>query len=170
MSYSIVQSREERKLGQTVHTNAEIEAIRLVEVNAKCKSLAGDIDFPLSFAIDVRPTDAAVKSSRLTVDTRFFLKVMTKEKVDVISLECVIAADYTLQGDFTPSDEQIKAFQEGNAIFNCWPYFREYAQSTLCRMNYPPLAVPFLRVELKAQPKTTAKKSVPPAQLEQAKE
>ncbi|MGA2774170.1 MAG: hypothetical protein ABSG26_25555 [Bryobacteraceae bacterium] len=170
MSYSIVQSREERKLGQTVHTNAEIEAIRLVEVNAKCKSLAGDLDFPLSFTIDVRPTDAAVKSSRLTVDTRFFLKVTTKEKVDVISLECIIGADYTLQGDFTPSDEQIKAFQEGNAIFNCWPYFREYTQNTLCRMNYPPLAVPFLRVELKAVPKTAAKRSVPPAQLEQAKE
>jgi hypothetical protein len=31
-------------------------------------------------------------------------------------------------------------------IFNCWPYFREYLQSTVTRMNLLPLTVPLLRL------------------------
>ena len=43
----------------------------------------------------------------------------------------------------------MKAFQNGNAIFNLWPYFRECLQNNLQRMGLPPLTAPFLRLQLK---------------------
>jgi len=51
-----------------------------------------------------------------------------------------------LEESFQPSRDAINAFARGNVIFNSWPYFREYVQSTVSRMDYPPPTIPFLRL------------------------
>jgi hypothetical protein len=56
---------------------------------------------------------------------------------------------YQLRPGFAPTAEQINAFKDGNAIFNCWPYCRQYVQEMIQRMGYPPLTLPFLRVVTK---------------------
>ncbi len=38
------------------------------------------------------------------------------------------------------------AFADMNAVFNAWPYFREFLQSALVRMGLPPFTLPVLRV------------------------
>lgn len=38
-----------------------------------------------------------------------------------------------------PSEQHVVAFHGGNAIFNCWQYFREFIQSATARMGFPPL-------------------------------
>ena len=46
-----------------------------------------------------------------------------------VAVECTYAADYSIiRPDFKPSLEHVKAFKDGNAIFNVWPYFRESNQ------------------------------------------
>jgi preprotein translocase subunit SecB len=64
-----------------------------------------------------------------------------------VSVECTFEVIYQLKPDFTPTPEQVKAFKDGNAIFNCWPYGRQYVQDTIQRLGFPPLILPLLRVQ-----------------------
>lgn len=39
----------------------------------------------------------------------------------------------------------VKAFAANNAGFNVWPFWREYVQSTCCRLGIDPIEVPLFR-------------------------
>ncbi|MCC5830871.1 MAG: hypothetical protein JJU36_15600 [Phycisphaeraceae bacterium] len=42
--------------------------------------------------------------------------------------------------------DQLQAFAEVNAVYNVWPYWREYVQSTLARMGLPTITMPAYRI------------------------
>jgi hypothetical protein len=44
-----------------------------------------------------------------------------------------------------PTSDELQAFADTNALMNCWPYWRELVQTTVTRMNLPPIIVPVLR-------------------------
>lgn len=44
------------------------------------------------------------------------------------------------------SNEAVEAFGMANAVFNAWPYWREFVQSGATRAGYPPMVVPVLRI------------------------
>jgi len=73
----------------------------------------------------------------------------------VLIISCRLEVAYELAEGYEPTSEQIDAFRQGNAIFNCWPYFREYVQNSVARMNYPPVTIPFLRMVPKPIPATS---------------
>ena len=80
-----------------------------------------------------------------------------KKPEPVVSVECAYEVDYVLNEDFEITPEHVKAFKDGNAIFNAWPYFREYLQNNLQRMGLPPLIAPFLRLQPKPKPRKREK-------------
>ena len=40
----------------------------------------------------------------------------------IFTIECSFDLQYVLQADYRPSDVEIIAFGDGNAVFNCWPH------------------------------------------------
>lgn len=49
--------------------------------------------------------------------------------------------------DGPPLDaEDVTQFAHWNALFNAWPYFREYVSSTINRAGFPRLVLPVMRV------------------------
>ncbi|HCC58421.1 MAG TPA: hypothetical protein DEQ47_14415 [Solibacterales bacterium] len=73
----------------------------------------------------------------------------------VMDLTARFEVVYQLQEEFIPTQEQINAFSTGNAVYNYWPYFREYAQSEAMRASLPVLLIPFLRVQISVSPTPT---------------
>ena len=67
--------------------------------------------------------------------------------VDVFRIESVFHLRYTLSGDEVPNESQLEAFAKLNGIYNVWPYWREYVQSSSARMGLPPVVLPVLTVE-----------------------
>jgi hypothetical protein len=55
-------------------------------------------------------------------------------------------ATYTLEAGPDLDDDDLEQFAHWNAVFNAWPYWREYVASTLSRAHLPPLTVPVMRV------------------------
>ncbi|MGQ9633143.1 MAG: hypothetical protein ACUVXB_02760 [Bryobacteraceae bacterium] len=51
------------------------------------------------------------------------------------------AVRYVLKEDHWPEEQEREAFNEGNAVFLCWPYAREVVQNRILRMGLalPPL-------------------------------
>lgn len=57
------------------------------------------------------------------------------------------------------TDESYRSFAEVNAVFNVWPYWREYVQSVTVRMGLPSLTIPVFRIS-KSSDKETNKDTI----------
>lgn len=157
----IEQNRDEIKLASEVNQSAAINRIRLAR--AKVASQVVD-DGPtesitVNFNFKSKPLTAPANILRLEI--AFDMAGVEEEKKPdgkklgtVVLVECAYEVDYVLRDGFEITPDHVKAFKDGNAIFNAWPYFREYLQNNLERMGLPSLTAPFLRL----QPKPTARK------------
>ena len=152
----IAQDPEEARLAYSLQCRANIDLVGLTGVSAQCKLNAQEATFPLKFGLHFQPEKATIAGQRLTTRVLFTLRIADSNDTDAVSFECGFRADYELTEAYQPTPEEIEAFAQSNAVFNCWPYFRELAQSALARMNYPPLSIPFLRLAPKPAEATRA--------------
>lgn len=54
--------------------------------------------------------------------------------------------------------DNFEAFAQSNGVYNAWPYWREFVQNTVARMNLPPLTIPVFRLMPKVTKKSRTKK------------
>lgn len=130
----------------------EIEGVRLVEANAKTEiRSAADIE-AASFHVE---QSARVKE-RQKDGTFFVLATISaqvipedKDKKDeaVIAIRAGFELQYKLPKNQVVSSRDLKTFAETNGIYNVWPYWREFVQSTFARMGLPPVTLPLFRVQ-----------------------
>jgi preprotein translocase subunit SecB len=151
--FTIFQTEEETDLSIAVHQNAQIGDVRL----ARAKN-AGDrpgiaLKDTIVISLEVKAKQVDAPTGQLVVEVSFRLMGSQKgnepKNRTVFCVECTFEVSYHLRPEFVPAAEQIKAFKDGNAIFNCWPYCRQYVQEMIQRMGYPPLVLPFLSVQTK---------------------
>jgi hypothetical protein len=167
----IEQSAEQAKRAVAFHKHAELESIRLVK--SRCvgasEPLASGPAILVGFNHRAKVIEAPEGTVRIEVDFRMegFEKpapgaeppsagaeAPAKPGKPAILVDCTLSAEYKLNPGYVPEPEDVKAFKDGNAVFNCWPYFREFLQNTLTRMNWPPLTAPFMRLQPKPKPAT----------------
>jgi hypothetical protein len=157
MAIHIEQDKNQAQLAYALQSQTDIDTIRLMESRIACKVAPENVRFPLQIALRHQAEDAVVSGRSLTIPIRFGFKAFTEdERTEVIVVTCRLAVAYELAEGYSPTPEQIEAFSQGNAIFNCWTYFREYVQNSVARMNYPPVTIPFLRMVPKAITETSA--------------
>jgi hypothetical protein len=152
----IEQTAEQARLAFEFHTHAEIHSIRLRKARLVSEGLPGTDSGPieLRLARKARRVEAPEGIVRLEIDFRVEGRKGSgasgagprKSGLRLLLVECTWEADYLLAEGYQPAPETISAFKDGNAIFNCWPYFREFVQSAVARMNLPPLTLPLLRL------------------------
>lgn len=151
----IEQTPEEAKSAMAFNRNAELASIRLVRMKASSQTVAEEVSGRLMVGFSHRSRSIDAPPGLVRVEILFRMVGMQKandgtgpddKQLPVVSVECCFQADYKLEEGYEPQPDELKAFKDGNAIFNCWPYFREQLQNTLVRMNFPPLTAPFLRL------------------------
>jgi hypothetical protein len=169
----IEQNQDETRLAFEVNQNAAINRIRLARAKVASQALDEGPKAPIaiSFNFKSKPLDTPPNVLRLEIAFRM---AGIEEKEDgkedaleknpddkkpetVVLVECAYEVDYVLREGFEITPEHVKAFKDGNAIFNAWPYFREYLQNNLQRMGLPPLTAPFLRLQPKPKPRKREK-------------
>jgi hypothetical protein len=167
----IEQSAEQATKAVAFHKHAELESIRLVK--SRCvgasEPVASVPAILVGFNHKAKVVEAPEGTVRIEIDFRMegFEKPVpeaqqpsagsdeaAKPNKRVILVDCTLSAEYKLNPGYVAEPEDVKAFKDGNAVFNCWPYFREFLQNTLIRMNWPPLTAPFMRLQPK--PKSAA--------------
>lgn len=152
-SITIEQTSEETRLAISVNRNAAMDTIRLVRAKLSSDRPNETHGRPISLVYQFKAEQYEVSAGALMVEVDFGLtgseeNEKSKSKCP-LSVECTFEVTYRLHPDFQPSEDQVKAFKDGNAIFNCWPYCRQYIQDAVQQMGYPPLTLPFLRVVTK---------------------
>jgi preprotein translocase subunit SecB len=110
-------------LPDTSKRQAEIQ----IDCRAKARRQEEGFVVAAEIAVSVRPKDEQDKSW-VTVEARFDL-------------------EYGLPKGMKPTPRELKLFAETNGIFNAWPYWREFVQSTSSRMNVPQIVLPPYRLK-----------------------
>lgn len=130
-------------------SGVQISSVRLLEVAGRTGiRSAGDVEqVRLIIQHSARvphPPDAGI----LYVHASFDLEVLADEmKTPAVTLKATFELKYNLPEDLgDATSEELAAFAETNAVFNAWPYWREFIQSTLVRMNLPPILLPVFRL------------------------
>jgi preprotein translocase subunit SecB len=152
-AFLISQTKEETDRALAVNHNAQIRDVRLVRAKTTADRPEVSLKNPIVVSIGVRAKHIESSDGELLAEVSFRLTGSGKEDQPknrtIFCVECAFEVSYQLHPEFTPSAEQIKAFKDGNAIFNCWPYCRQFVQEMIQRMGYPPLLLPLLRVQTK---------------------
>jgi len=147
----IEQAPAEVKLAFEVHQHSSLQSIRLVR--AKLASNANPVESEASVAVgfDFRSKLVEARPGLLRIAVSFRMAGAAEGVAPpAVAVEALFEADYQLHEGYAPAEAAARAFKDGNAIFNVWPYFREFLQSSLQRMGLPPLTAPFLRLQPKA--------------------
>ncbi|MXZ73228.1 MAG: hypothetical protein F4Z04_17230 [Acidobacteria bacterium] len=126
----------------------EIENVRLRE--AHCRAVHPS---EIAKTLEVKPWhDAEVIKSgggeSLEIDVAFGLEVADAdgEKEFQAEIRGTFELLYRIPADEDFSSEELAAFAQINAVFNAWPYWREFVQTSLARMDMPVLTVPVFRI------------------------
>lgn len=162
----IQQTAEEARLAFELHTHAEIDSVRLRKARVASRSILDPVSGPVALRFWFKARQVQAPNGVLRLQIVFRLSgeqekaVSEREseaaKEPLVLVECTWELDYRLAEGYQPAPSTVRAFKDGNAIFTCWPYFREYLQNTVTRMNLPPLTVPLLRLMPKPPAKKTA--------------
>ncbi len=74
---------------------------------------------------------------------KFTVKAIDNESdLMAFQIDVKFAVVYRAKEDIEPTKESIEAFGLTSAVFNAWPYAREYVQNILARMKLPQFAIP----------------------------
>jgi len=145
---------EESKLepAKRLMSCAEIESIRLVEgrfayTPAHREDVKGRKGGALQISVDLSARGKLAHPRKLNVGIRFSL---TGRKDSEKSKQLLIGAKfeliYTVPPGIEPSEGEIDAFANTNALLNVWPFWREFVHSSINRMGLPPLTLPLFRM------------------------
>lgn len=171
---TIQQTAEQAELAFELHTHAEIESVRLLKSRVARRSLLEPLRGPIALRLKHKARQASAPEGLLRLEISFHLSGTeenaaatarcARDGKPLVLIECTWEVDYRLVDKYQPTAEAVKAFKDGNAVFNCWPYFREYVQNTITRMNLPPLTIPLLRLVPKLRERKMARqRPAPPA-------
>lgn len=68
--------------------------------------------------------------------------VSDEQEKPFFAIEASYVLSYGIRGSNAFTNEQRAAFADLNAMYNVWPYWREFVQSTMTRMGLPPYTLP----------------------------
>jgi hypothetical protein len=157
----IEQTTEELAAAQPIQSRCTLTDVLLCESAMRSFGKEEEFEAPLTLKFTHSAT-GSLSGRVLTVLAHFTFKSVDGSEipVPVFDLHCTFRLLYELKEDFQPTQMQIDAFKKGNAVYNCWPYVREFVQNLASRMGFQPPPLPLLRVNVVEAP---AKTEIPSA-------
>jgi hypothetical protein len=152
----ISQNRDDIQNALCLQRNCELQSVWLLRSDIWREQ--SDVEFEQPFSLKFSHGSIARIDGKgqlaVEVEFRFDSSDASKASKKTFSLGCTFELCYSLQEGYSPSEKEIAAFKDGNAIFNCWPYAREFAQNIALRMGHAAPPLPLLRVV--PQPQSSA--------------
>jgi hypothetical protein len=155
MSFAIEQERSALKAAFEIQRRAELTDIRVTHCNANgFEGAEQSFQGPLKLGMrsDSKVHSFSPGRLQVSISIDFEAKDSSQEAKVVFLLGLGFLLAYELEGEYLPSPDQLDAFKDGNAIFNCWPFARELAQNLTMRMGLAVPPIPLFRVVPKIDP------------------
>jgi hypothetical protein len=171
---NISQTPEQIKALTALQDNCEIDTITLESCSAsRAKFHATPFKEPFSVKPALSNTTSSVQGQYLVVEVSFEYNAWDSSEPPerLFKVDCTFEVSYKLRDNYHPTDEEKSSFTKGTAVFNCWPYAREFLRDLTARLGHQTPALPLLRITPKkavaAQtPKPQVATSPPQAAIE----
>lgn len=133
-------------LAAPVSERVQIMTICLAESVAKLGTVRERLPAKLAMGVNVE-TGVDKQRGFIQVRPRFTLaaKYEDSNEDELLRIEAVFLLQYRVPSFKRLRKASIAAFGELNGLFNAWPYWREFVQSTTVRMGLPALTIPVYR-------------------------
>jgi preprotein translocase subunit SecB len=134
------------QLAVPVSSKVTIDKIRLVR--SIIESHADELrPTPVRFAFDSH-TEHSAERQEIAVSVQFEVSSETEPgKERLLHVEATLCVTYKMESLAGLQQDNLDAFGKMNGVYNLWPYWREYVQSTTTRLGLPPLTLPALTGE-----------------------
>ncbi len=140
-----------------VVSSVRICGIRLVETDARCRIRSPK---EVSEDAEIMIRHSAQIGERPAPDT-FYVRARIEVKIAAsgasaephLAVSAVFEIKYRVPQGARFSAHELEAFADTNAIFNVWPFWREYIQSVTGRMDLPAVVLPLFRVPAPQKPR-----------------
>jgi hypothetical protein len=142
----------DEELQQLIRT-VQILDVRLLEAAVRTR-ISGDQVRPSELIADhqTHASDRVDETGKFHVTAALRLRVVPRgapggeDRDEDIAIRIVTELTYRVPPESSFSPGALKAFAKTNGLFNVWPYWRHYVQSTSVLMGLPPLVMPVYRV------------------------
>ena len=156
MSVVITQTPDEIGQSISVHSKAALKRVRLIATSANSVQIDDRETIKLNCDIQHRTKTATLDAQTLATPIEFRMTLRDTDVGDeddpFFHVEALFEAVYELDAGFEPTLDEIQSFARGNAVLNCWPFWREYVRDLAHRMEQPTPFVPFLRLMVESDP------------------
>ncbi|HEV2485107.1 MAG TPA: hypothetical protein VGT08_06210 [Terracidiphilus sp.] len=131
----------------------DLEAITLLA----CNATRGEAGTAFAEPYSIRPGVSNVSSSQ---SGRLFVAKISFEydawdssepSQRLFQVNCTFEISYRLREGYIPTDEERMSFSHATAVFNCWPYAREFFRDMTSRLGHNAPVLPLLHVIPKQQ-------------------
>jgi hypothetical protein len=136
---------EARRLVQSVR----LESIRLVAASADCRIRSRRDVGEADLTYQTKASALGVEDGHLLVRVRVDVSVVSTAAASsppAVDVSVTLELRYHVLSGLNTTDKEREAFAATTSVFNAWPYVREFVQSTIARMNLPPLTLPLARI------------------------
>jgi hypothetical protein len=151
------QTKEQIQALSALQANCEIHSVTLLSCNViKAKTGSGKFKEPYSVKPALSNIAPSCQDGFLVVEVSFEYSAWDASEPPerLFLVNCTFEVSYKLRDDYRPTSDQLASFGRGTAVFNCWPYAREFLQDITSRIGHQTPALPLLRiVPKKSEPK-----------------
>lgn len=148
------------KKAKEISNNLQLKNIHLWQSNCNRDISFKSKNAEVNVNVEVKVLDTE-NSKILPFGCRFQVSALdTDKEKQVFELEIYYCVVYNILNDYKPQKAESEAFGLTSAIFNAWPYVREYVHNTLVRMDLTAFVMPPITIsELSRIAKNKVKKS-----------
>jgi hypothetical protein len=134
-------------LAAPVSQRVEVLQILLAESMTRRGSIRDRLPAKLEMSVNVE-TKADKEQKVILIRPRFTLTAKYDEAdgEELLRIEAVFVLRYRIPSFDGLRSKNIEAFGKLNGLYNAWPYWREFVQSTTVRMGLPALTIPVYRL------------------------
>ena len=146
----VPETGQELKRAVEVANRAQLHDVRLLLSECKQTPRPGHKG---SYVFEIKHSIVSAerpKGNLIPVVVRFtfrgFQQEPDSEAEPAVTIEAAFLLLYSLSNDEGITEDHVKAFADLNGVYNAWPYWREFVQNTIARMELPPLTIPVFRI------------------------
>lgn len=149
-SHTVLKTKSEYDLAIAVSDKVELTDVRLISCDCQQRPMDRDriLVFDIAQEVEVK-SHSDSEESYVIASVTFHFKAFGEDadnEDECVKMDATFMLLYkatTLEG---LQEENFRQFGELNAIYNAWPYWREFIQAMVGRMELPSLTIPVFRL------------------------
>jgi hypothetical protein len=144
----ISQTSEQIKALSTFQGHCEIEGITLLSCTTSRAKAGTTFIEPFSVRPALSNISSSLQGSQFVVEVSFEYSAWDSSEPSerLFLINCTFETVYRIQDDYSPSEDEKQSFSRGTAVFNCWPYAREFLRDITARLGHQTPVLPLLRI------------------------